>query len=272
MGLSFAPFFVLYSASPGQTGSFKLNPASYHQLSPWQKRLALCVKKRLRDLVVARDRFEKAIPSVRLTNSLAEPRSETEMKRSCLANPAQLKKTPFSSRPSTEIKFAAGSGGVSDWNWKPGCSADQTIEDVHAEHAKAGPLAVKVHLDRIVPHWDHPEYIVPVNVDVVIMDLFIDAGRSNRTGVKVQSNKGECASMLLAVGSNKLPLAEPHVRLKRKTRHGSTGSVRSHPAAAYVREAHKPVEICDLRRIADVGQCLGRKHCSCRATDEATAA
>ena len=49
------------------------------------------------------------------------------MKRSCLANPAQLKKTPFFSRPSTEIKFAAGSGGVSDWNGKPGCSADQTI-------------------------------------------------------------------------------------------------------------------------------------------------
>ena len=155
------------------------------------------------------------------------------MKRSCLANPAQLKKTSFFSRPSTEIKFAAGSGGVSDWNWKPGCSADQTIEDVHAAHAKAGPLAVKVSLDRIVPHWDHPEYIVPVNVDVVIMDLFIDAGRSN-----------------------KLALVEPHVRLKRKTRHGSTGSVRSHPAAAYVREAHKPVEICDLRRIADVGQRL----------------
>ena len=89
------------------------------------------------------------------------------------------------------------------------------VEDVHAAHAKAGPLAVKVSLDRIGAHWD-PEYIVPVNVNVVIMDLFIDAGRSNRTGVSVQSNKGECASMLLAVCTNKLALAEPHVRLKRK--------------------------------------------------------
>src|SRR5437588_11868829 len=135
-------------------------------------------------------------------------------------------------------------------------------------YAKAGPLAVKVSLDRIGPHWD-PEYIVPVNVNVVIMDLFIDAGRSNRTGVSVQSNKGECASMLLSAGTNKLALAEPHVRLKRKP---VMAPLRSHPAAAYVREAHKPVEICDLRRIADVGQRLGRKHCSCRATDEATAA
>src|SRR5260370_27403400 len=37
----------------------------------------------------------------------------------------QEKKTPFRSRPSTEIKFALGSGGMSDSNRKPGCSADQ---------------------------------------------------------------------------------------------------------------------------------------------------
>lgn len=40
---------------------------------------------------------------------------------------AQPKKTPFRSRPSTETRFAFGSGGTSDWNWKPGCSADQLI-------------------------------------------------------------------------------------------------------------------------------------------------
>ena len=44
-----------------------------------------------------------------------------------LYDSAQPKKTPFRSRPSTETKFAFGSGGTSDWNWKPGCSADQLI-------------------------------------------------------------------------------------------------------------------------------------------------
>src|SRR5215467_3309254 len=39
----------------------------------------------------------------------------------------QEKKTPFRSRPNTEIKFAFGSGGASDSNRKPGCSADQRI-------------------------------------------------------------------------------------------------------------------------------------------------
>src|SRR5258708_4779831 len=39
----------------------------------------------------------------------------------------QEKKTPFRSRPKTEIRFALGSGGVSDSNRKPDCSADQLI-------------------------------------------------------------------------------------------------------------------------------------------------
>src|SRR5260370_16570699 len=38
-----------------------------------------------------------------------------------------VKKTPFRSRPNTETRFALGSGGVSDSNRKPDCSADQEI-------------------------------------------------------------------------------------------------------------------------------------------------
>lgn len=36
------------------------------------------------------------------------------------------KNAPFCSRPSTEIRFRPGSG-ISDSNWKPGCSADHLI-------------------------------------------------------------------------------------------------------------------------------------------------
>ena len=39
----------------------------------------------------------------------------------------QEKKAPFRSRPNTETKFALGSGGMSDSNRKPSCSADQLI-------------------------------------------------------------------------------------------------------------------------------------------------
>jgi hypothetical protein len=45
----------------------------------------------------------------------------------CVVPIVQLKKTPFSSCPSTETRFAFGLGGVSDWKWKPGCCADQVI-------------------------------------------------------------------------------------------------------------------------------------------------
>ena len=114
--------------------------------------------------------------------------------------------------------FALGSGGVSDSNWKPGCSASYVeedfranrqpsrdrrigrdggkpkplrqriakimiVEDVHARHSKACVLAVKVNFDRVIRYRDHPEYVVAVNMHVVVMDLLIDAGRSNRTGV-----------------------------------------------------------------------------------------
>src|ERR1041384_7668917 len=47
-----------------------------------------------------------------------------------MATPAgnnQEKKTPFCSRPTTEIRFAVGSGGMSDSKWKPFCSEDQAM-------------------------------------------------------------------------------------------------------------------------------------------------
>jgi hypothetical protein len=47
------------------------------------------------------------------------------------------------------------------------------VEDVHAKHPKAGPLSVKVDFDRIMPCRDHPEYVVPVDMHVVVVDLLI---------------------------------------------------------------------------------------------------
>jgi hypothetical protein len=85
-------------------------------------------------------------------------------------------------------------------------------ENVHARHPKAGPLAVKVNFDRIIPYRDHPEYVVPVDMHFVVVDLLIDARRSNRTGVQIESNKGECASVLLAVRADESALAEAHIR------------------------------------------------------------
>jgi hypothetical protein len=134
---------------------------------------------------------------------------------------------------------------------RQGIGEVMVVENIHATHAKASARVVKVHLHGIVPHRDHPEYVAPVNMHVVVVDLVIKAkgaGRSNRTGVKVKSNKGKRASMLLAVRTDELALAETHVRLECEPVPGAHVCSPS----SYVRQAHEPVEIRDLRRIADI--------------------
>jgi hypothetical protein len=66
-----------------------------------------------------------------------------------------------------------------------------------------------------VPHRNHPEHVVPVNMHVVIVNLVCQLGRSNRTGVDVQSNKGERTSVRAAICADEFALAEAHVRLER---------------------------------------------------------
>ena len=105
------------------------------------------------------------------------------------------------------------------------------VENVHAMHTKAGLLAVKVHCDCVVPYGNHPEYVVAVNMYVVVVNLRRERGRSNRTGVKVKSNKSESALMLLAVRAEELSLAEAHVCLERQPARGASRCVCSSPAA-----------------------------------------
>jgi hypothetical protein len=128
------------------------------------------------------------------------------------------------------------------------------VEDIQVTHEQVGPRTVKVDLDGMVPHRDHPKHIVSIDVHIIVVDLFKEAGRSNRTGIQVQSNKDESAPMPLAIRGDEFSLAETHVRLERQSRGGARRGVRSHPAAADVRQTHEAVEICDLGRIVDVGQ------------------
>jgi len=108
------------------------------------------------------------------------------------------------------------------------------IEGIQVTDAKAGPRTVEVHFYRVVLHSDHPEHVVTVNVHVVIVNLLNEAGRSNRTGVYVESNKGERRLMKVPIRTNELALAEPHVRLERKRRNSARRSVGSSPATTNV--------------------------------------
>jgi hypothetical protein len=59
--------------------------------------------------------------------------------------------------------------------------------------------------------------------------------RSNQSWRQIESNKGEYASMLLAVRAHEPALAEAHVGLESQPCRGSSGGFCSSPAAACVR-------------------------------------
>ena len=87
------------------------------------------------------------------------------------------------------------------------------IKDVQAAHAKASMPLVKVYLESVVFHLDHPEHVVRVDVHVEVVNLFSDrkAGRSNRNGVQVKSNEDERTPLGLTVGTDELAPGKAHV-------------------------------------------------------------
>lgn len=63
--------------------------------------------------------------------------------------------------------------------------------------------------------------------------------------------------METTVNADEVALAKAHIRLVRKWRGDTRGSVGSGPAATDVRQTNQPIEVCDLRRIVNVCQRVG---------------
>ena len=122
------------------------------------------------------------------------------------------------------------------------------IEDLQPTHLQARPPVVKVNRDGVVFHFDHPEYVVRVDMHVIVMNLLDEHCRSGRTGIQVKSNKGERPPVLPAVRTNELALTEAHVCLVRQRRGDTPSGLCSRPASADMCQTHEPVEVCDLRR------------------------
>ena len=120
------------------------------------------------------------------------------------------------------------------------------IEQRQVVHAQPCPHVIEIHFDGIVSYRDHPENVVGVDVHVVVVDLLGEINRSDRSGIKVQSNKGERALVLVAVHVDKTALTEAHVRLERQNGRGPRDGVRSRAAAADVRQAYESIEVGDL--------------------------
>lgn len=105
---------------------------------------------------------------------------------------------------------------------------------------------IEVNLNGAVFHFDHPEYVVRVDVDVEVMNLLREICRPHRASVQVKSNKNERTVMWGPVDTDELALAEAHVRLVRKRCRIACGSVRSGPTTPDMRQSHEAVEVGDL--------------------------
>ena len=87
------------------------------------------------------------------------------------------------------------------------------IKDIQAAHAKARLPLVKVYLESVVFHLDHPEHVVRVDVHVEVVNLCSEreVERSNWNGVQVKSNEDERTPIRLTVGTDELALGKAHV-------------------------------------------------------------
>jgi hypothetical protein len=108
------------------------------------------------------------------------------------------------------------------------------IENVQVAHTKTRARAVEVNLNCVITHRDHPKDVVSVNVNVVIVNLRREReiGRSSRSGVQVQSNKGERASVLSTVRADEFALTETHIGTEA--------------------ELHRAVRVCSCSAAVDV--------------------
>jgi len=103
-------------------------------------------------------------------------------------------------------------------------------------------------------HGNSPKHIIRIDVGIVIVNLVSQVSRCNWTGINVQSNKGECAPVLSSVRRNEMTLIEAHIHLEGQVCGDTRDGVGSYAATQDARDADKPAEIGNVRRIVYVAQ------------------
>jgi len=120
------------------------------------------------------------------------------------------------------------------------------VEDVKIMYDQAGLRAVHINRHGIVLYRNHPENVIAINMDVVVVNLLDEVSRPNRAGIKVQSNEGKRAPMLLAVCRNELALAKTHIGLECQPRGDAGCGVGTCSPTSDMSESHEPIEIRNL--------------------------
>lgn len=120
------------------------------------------------------------------------------------------------------------------------------VKNVDVLNEQARLSAVHFNRHSIVLNRNHPENVISIYVDVVVVNLFDEAGRPNRAGVEIQSNEGKRAIMLLTVRRNELALAKTHICLECQPRGDAGCSIGTRSSTSDVGEPHEPIKIRDL--------------------------
>src|SRR5262249_25206605 len=97
---------------------------------------------------------------------------------------------------------------------------------------------------------NRPEQAVGSDPRAVVVDLLQHIGRSNWTGINVQSDEAKGVVMVAAILADVFTLHETDVGLERERPRES----RAHPGATNARIPDEAVEIGDLRGLREIGQ------------------
>jgi hypothetical protein len=147
------------------------------------------------------------------------------------------------------------------WNIQPkpreALPTSEVVEQVvsvhhgHIADTQRSDALVEIGLYGIVRGWDNPEKPVGRDSWTVVVDLLGDIGRSNRTGVDVQSDEHERPVVVFAILADIFALHGAHVGSKRK-RAGHPGFMPwegdAHPSASAPdhRIEDQTIEVPDL--------------------------
>lgn len=88
------------------------------------------------------------------------------------------------------------------------------VEGFYAVLGEPSLAVVEADDHRIVRDSNHPEHVVSIDVQVVIMNLVCEIGRSGRTGVEVQSDKGERPRNRATANGDEIAFTETHIGAK----------------------------------------------------------
>src|SRR5262249_4225170 len=125
-----------------------------------------------------------------------------------------------------------------------------SVHDCDISEPQRGGRIVQVNRHTLRRDCNRPEQAVRSDPRAVVMDLLQQIGRSNWTGINVQSDEDKGAVMVAAIRTDVCTLHETDVGSERERHRESC----AHPGATNARIPDEAMEIGDRRGLGEIGQ------------------